>query len=73
MMPIDLKLQVYIAMILVFVGAIDLGIFGLAGTDLISSILGHILGRLIFIVIGAAAGYLIYLKFMKKVDLSISK
>lgn len=55
-----------ISMILLFVGAINLGVQGLIGTDLIHAILGTFLSRILYIVIGAAAGFLIYLKYFKK-------
>lgn len=56
-----------IAMILLYVGAFNLGIHGLIGTDLILAILGGFIGRLVFLVIGVAAGFLIYLQYFKKV------
>ncbi len=65
------KLLATIAAILVLVGGINWGLIGLLRLDLIGSILGHILGRLVFFVVGVAAGYLIYLKVMKKVDILI--
>jgi len=60
------KLLTLIANILILVGGLNLGLMGLFKLDLISTILGGVLGRLIFIVIGVGAGYLIYLKYFKK-------
>lgn len=49
-----------VANICLLVGGIDLGIYGLIGVDFITTILGVLLGRLIFIIIGVAAGFVIY-------------
>jgi len=65
------KLLATIAAILVLVGGINWGLVGLLRFDLIGTLLGHIFARLIFFVVGVAAGYLIYLKAMKKVDILI--
>lgn len=56
----------WIALILLLVGGINLGIYGIINVDIITSVLGHILGRLVDIVIGVAAGYKIYLLYMGK-------
>lgn len=51
----------FIANILVIVGGINWGLFGLFKLNLVEAILGTgFLARLIYIVIGIAAGYLIY-------------
>lgn len=71
MNSIPVKLLAQIAAIIVLVGGINWGLVGLFNMDLISSILGHGLGRLIFLIVGIAAGYLIYLKVVKKADLLI--
>lgn len=60
------KLLGFVALILVLAGGINWGLVGLFGLDLVSAIVGHLLGRLVFIIVGVAAGYLIYLKVMKK-------
>jgi uncharacterized membrane protein YuzA (DUF378 family) len=62
----DLNLYGFIALILVLVGGINWGLFGLFNVNLIEAILGSLLGRLIFIVIGVGAGYLIYLLYLEK-------
>ncbi len=67
----NVKLLSMIAIILVIIGGINWGLVGLMNMDIIGRIIGHTLARLVFLVIGVAAGYLIYLKFMKKIDLQI--
>jgi uncharacterized membrane protein YuzA (DUF378 family) len=67
----NIKLLAMIAAIIVLAGGINWGLVGLLRVDLVSSIVGHALGRLVFIVVGVAAAYLIYLKVTKKVDLLI--
>ena len=55
-----------IAWLLVMIGAINWGLYGLFRFNLIEAILGTgFISRLIFIFVGAAAGYLIYLFFKK--------
>lgn len=56
----------YICFLLLLVGGINLGIEGIIGVDLIHAIFGNLLSRLIFLAIGGAAGYLIYLIVMEK-------
>jgi len=62
----DLDLYGLIALVLVLVGGINWGLFGLFNVNLISAILGNMLGRLVFIIVGVAAGYLIYLWYKEK-------
>lgn len=62
----DLNLYGWIALILVLVGGINWGLVGLFNLDIISAILGTMLARLIFIVVGVAAGYLLYLVYLVK-------
>ncbi|EKD53829.1 MAG: hypothetical protein ACD_60C00149G0028 [uncultured bacterium] len=55
------------ALILVLIGGIDCGLYGILGFHLIEIILGiKFLGRFFFILIGLSAGYLIYIIFKKK-------
>ena len=56
----------YICFILLLVGGIDLGLYGILGVNLFSAILGGFLARLVCLAIGIAAGYLIYLLVMEK-------
>ncbi|OGT45724.1 MAG: hypothetical protein A3E83_04630 [Gammaproteobacteria bacterium RIFCSPHIGHO2_12_FULL_41_20] len=64
----DIKLDKWgwIAFIALLVGGIDLGIYGLIHIDIIGTILGGLLSRLVYIVIGVAAGYILYLWVYKK-------
>lgn len=62
----DMDLYAWIALIILIVGGINWGLEGLFNFNLISSILGNMLGRLIFIVVGVAAGYMCYLIYLLK-------
>lgn len=58
-----------IAWILVMIGAINWGLVGLGGNglNLVAMIFGDsILARLVYLLVGVSAVYLIYLKFAKK-------
>ncbi len=55
-----------IAFMLLVIGGINIGLEGLFDFNLILTIFGRLIGRLIFIAIGISAGYLIYVKFVKK-------
>lgn len=59
-------LYVSICFLFLLVGGINLGFEGIIGIDLIRVIFGNLLSRLIFLAIGAAAGYLIYILVMQK-------
>jgi hypothetical protein len=54
--------------ILVLAGAINIGLIGFLNLDLIGLFFGKmsLISRLIFIVIGASAGYLIHIVFLTK-------
>jgi uncharacterized protein len=71
MKELPVKLLAQIAAVIVLIGGINWGLVGLFNLNLISALIGHGLGRLIFIIVGIAAGYLIYLKVVKKADLLI--
>lgn len=63
------KLLRFIAYILVLVGAINWGLVGLFAFNLIGLLLGgglSLLARLVYILVGIAGGYLIYLDYFKK-------
>lgn len=62
----DLDLYGWIALILVIVGGINWLLVGLVNLNLVTAIFGNVLGRLIFIVVGAAACYLCYLIYLLK-------
>ena len=62
----DLDLYSWIALTLVIIGGINWGLEGLFNVNLVSAIFGDLLGRLIFIIVGAGAGYLCYLIYLLK-------
>lgn len=62
----ELNLYGWIAFIALLVGGITLGLMGLFNFSLITGIFGNLLGRLIYIGIGVAAGYLGYLLYLDK-------
>lgn len=62
----EFNLYGWIAFILLIIGGINWGIAGIFGADLITAIFGNLLGRLIFIVIGGAAGYICYQIYLEK-------
>ncbi len=56
----------YACFVLLLVGGIDLGLFGIFGVNILQAILGGFLGRVLCLIIGIAAGYLIYLLVLQK-------
>lgn len=50
-----------IAVILLLVGGLNWGLYGLFKMNLVSSIFGEVLARIIFVLVGAAAVYRIVL------------
>lgn len=57
----------FVAWILVIIGGINWLLVGLLGIDIVASIFGAtVLAKLIYIIIGLAACYLIYLKVQKR-------
>ncbi|MBW3002276.1 DUF378 domain-containing protein [Candidatus Woesearchaeota archaeon] len=52
----------WIAMILVIIGAVNWGLFGIGGWDLVNMILGSIpiLAKIVYILVGLSGLYLIY-------------
>ncbi|MDR3477354.1 MAG: DUF378 domain-containing protein [Gammaproteobacteria bacterium] len=65
------KLLSLIALIIVLIAGINTGLYGLFRFDLIGTIIGTgFLQRLFYIIVGVSAGYLIYLKIMKKEPLN---
>lgn len=67
----DLDLYSWIALILVIVGGLNLGLYGLIHVDLISAIFGSLIGRLVFIIIGVGAGYFCYKIYLTKFKKSV--
>jgi len=62
----ELNLYGFIALIIVLVGGICWGLAGLFDIFIITKIFGNLLGRLIYIIVGVAAGYLCYLIYLEK-------
>ena len=62
----ELNLYGWIALIIVLVGGINWGFIGLFDLNLVGSIFGSLLSRLIYIIVGVAAGYLCYLVYLDK-------
>jgi uncharacterized membrane protein YuzA (DUF378 family) len=62
----EMDLYTQIAFILVLVGGILWGLVGLFNIQLVTSIFGDILGRLIYIIVGVGAGWLCYQIYMEK-------
>ncbi|PIU61624.1 DUF378 domain-containing protein [archaeon CG_4_10_14_0_2_um_filter_Archaea_38_6] len=58
----------WIALILVIVGALNWGLYGLAGMDLIYLLLGSIpiLATIVYALVGLSGLWLIYMEMMKK-------
>jgi len=50
----------WIALILVIIGALNWGLVGIFGYDLIHAIFGDVLGRIIFTIVGLAGLWMIY-------------
>jgi len=53
-------------LILLVFGGLNWGLVGLFDVNIVSAILGHVLGRIIFIIVGVAAGYMCYLIYLDK-------
>ncbi len=62
----ELNLYGWIAVGLVLIGGINWGLVGLFSFNLISGVFGMTLARVIFIIVGVAAGYLCYLIYKDK-------
>lgn len=62
----DLTMYGFIAQILVLIGGINWLLVGLFNVNVVTGLFGNMLGRLIFIIVGAAAVYLCYLMYLEK-------
>lgn len=58
----DLKIVDWIAIILVIIGGLNWGLYGLLGMDLVHMLLGSIpvLAQIVYILVGLAALWMIY-------------
>lgn len=54
----------WIALILLLIGGLNWGLVGLFNFSLVHAIFGNLLARLIYIVVGVAAGFKIYLLYL---------
>jgi uncharacterized membrane protein YuzA (DUF378 family) len=61
-----LNLYSWIALGAVIFGGIVLGLLGLTNINLVTSLFGELLGRLLFVGIGGGAGYLGYQIYLTK-------
>ena len=62
----ELNTYGWMALILLIVGGINWGLIGLFNINVVSGILGVVLGRIVFFIVGVAAGYLLYLIYLEK-------
>lgn len=63
----DLSMQAQVAFIIVLIGGINWGLIGLANFNIVHLIFGtSFLARLLYLLVGASAGYLIFLWYNKK-------
>ncbi len=62
----DMDMISLVAYILVLIGGINWGLVGLTNVNFLEAILGSLLGRLLFIVVGASSGYLCYQIYLTK-------
>ena len=60
----DLKSYRQIAFVLLVIGGLNWGFVGLFGMNFVGSIFGGFLSRLVFIIVGVAAGYECYMFYM---------
>lgn len=67
-----LDLYAFICLIIVLVGGINWGLVGLFNVNIVTGIFGLMLGRLIFIIVGAAAIFLCYRLYLEKSKPSMS-
>jgi len=62
----NMEMWKLVALILLIIGGLNWGFVGLLGLNLIAAIFGNLLARLIEILVGVAAGYMIYLWVKKR-------
>ena len=62
----QLDLYGWIALIIVIVGGICWGLAGLFNLFIVTGIFGILLGRIVYVIVGVAAGYLCYLIYLDK-------
>ena len=62
----EMDLYSQIALILVLIGGICWGLVGIFNLYLVTGILGNLLGRLVYIIVGVGAGWLLYQIYVEK-------
>ena len=63
----DLTSLGWVAIILLLIGGLNWGLIGLFDVNLVAAIFGvGLLARLVYIIVGVAAGYIIYLIYLLK-------
>lgn len=62
----DMDLYTQIAYILVLIGGICWGLAGLFNFYLVTGLLGEVLGRIVYILVGVSAGWLCYKVYVEK-------
>lgn len=61
-----LDLYNWIAIIIVIIGGINWGLIGLFNANIVAAIFGVVLSRIIYIIVGIAAGYLCYQLYLAR-------
>lgn len=62
----DLAIVNLIAFIIVIIGGINWGFIGLFDVNFVHAIFGNVLSRIIYIIVGIAAVYLVYERYVKR-------
>lgn len=62
----DMDTLTLAAYILVLIGGLNWGLLGLTNVNFLQAIVGELLGRLLFIIVGVSAGYLCYQFYLMK-------
>lgn len=63
----DMTTYAWVALIITLIGGINWGLVGLVDLNLVAAIFGiGLFARLIYIIVGVAAGYLCYLIYLDK-------
>lgn len=63
----ELKIYGWVALIITLIGGINWGLIGLVNVNVLAMIFGiGLFARLIYLIVGIAAGYLCYLLYLEK-------
>ncbi|HVE44158.1 MAG TPA: DUF378 domain-containing protein [Gammaproteobacteria bacterium] len=66
----DITAYRFIALILLVIGGLNWGLVGLFNFNLVTTILGNVLGRIVFVLVGIAAAYMCYMIYLDKFGVS---